>query len=257
LPWKEAAGLASFLLPAPLLSHQACFPSWAASAHAIATEHIVKFGKSWESSFQVHTPGKAGFRRFPGTFHNCVAHLDLPAWLLPSHNILPSAFPGFADFANARGSCMGEGMQLGSRDGDGGGAARASSLGFSGTIRAGSMTQSLLCPAKTPALRASASIVEAAAAAQTALCWRAGCFCKLCASLTRAGAVSGSVDSLDSGTAEMGFVFGANLKNAPLMDDVSVCSKELLLFALDLAQSQNSPIFCPGTFHLYLTELLS
>jgi hypothetical protein len=31
----------------------------------------------------------------------------------------------------------------------------------------------------------------------------------------------------------------------------------LLLFALELAPSKNSPIFCSGTFHLYLTEFLS
>jgi hypothetical protein len=31
----------------------------------------------------------------------------------------------------------------------------------------------------------------------------------------------------------------------------------LLLFALDLAQSKNPPTFCPGTFHLYLTQFLS
>jgi hypothetical protein len=28
----------------------------------------------------------------------------------------------------------------------------------------------------------------------------------------------------------------------------------LLLFALELAPSKNSPIFCSGTFHPYLTE---
>jgi hypothetical protein len=43
-------------------------------------------------------------------------------------------------------------------------------------------------------------------------------------------------------------------------DIINSCNPEkygLLLFALELAPSKNSPIFFSGTFHLYVTEFLS